>query len=169
MTAVPTMFFTADIASLLKIPEWRVVKFATGHEYQITPSHSDAAGSGTRRVYDLEDVCKIALALRLLDAGLSSKAIGRILRGLHRREPLSKRLEAKRTEFSSQYLVVFRTPKPRQGQYWSGRRQDAFFVSSLTEVKPQEHPKHDLLLVSVGPTFRVVKHRLGKWQREKGK
>ena len=35
MTAVPPMFFTADIASLLKIPEWRVVKFATGREYEL--------------------------------------------------------------------------------------------------------------------------------------
>ena len=165
MAEYPTMFFTADIASLLKIPEWRVIKFAMGSEYQITPTHSDAAGSGTRRVYGIEDVCKIALALRLLDAGLSSKAIGRILRELQRREPLSAQLEAKRGRLAYLYLVVFRTPKSK---IWRGK-EEAYFVSSLTAaaVDAAERPKDDLLLISVGSMFRVLKHRLIKMRKEK--
>jgi DNA-binding transcriptional MerR regulator len=166
----PSMFFTADIATLLKIPEWRVIKFAMGSEYGITPSHNDASGSGTRRVYSIENVCQIALALRLLDSGLSSKAIGRILRALQRKEPLSAQLSAKSLTLEDLYLLIFRTPKSRRASFWSGNTE-AFFVSSLTEAIEEqgERPTDDLLLISVGPTFRVLKHRLSKWQKVRGR
>lgn len=164
------IFFTADIAALLKIPEWRVLKFAEGSEYQITPSHGEASGSGTRRVYDIEDVCQIALALRLLDSGLGSKAIGAILRGLRQRERLSAMLEWDKKKWEGLYLLVFRTPKSRKRAFVN-RGRDAFFVNGFTEaqVKQAERPKDDLLLLSVGGTFRDLKYRLNRSRKEKGK
>src|SRR5271154_6317728 len=110
VAAYPNVFFTADIATLLGIPEWRVIKFADGIEYQITPSHIDAAGSGTRRGYDIEDVCQIALALRLLNTGLDSKTIGKIITALREKEHLSAKLELSDRRLRSLYLLVFLTP-----------------------------------------------------------
>jgi DNA-binding transcriptional MerR regulator len=162
------LFFTVDIAELLKIPEWRVLKFAEGSEYQITPSHSNASGSGTRRVYDIEDVCQIALALRLLDSGLGSKAIGQILRVLRQKERLGTMLEWDNKKLKGLYLLIFRTPKSRRPAFWTQKR-DAFFVLGFTaaEVEQAERPNDDLSLLSVGRTFRELKSRLNKRQKEK--
>jgi DNA-binding transcriptional MerR regulator len=167
----PNIFFTADIATLLDIPEWRVIKFAQGAEYQIAPSHSDAAGSGTRRLYDLEDVCQMALALRLLDSGLSSKTIGEILQRLKTKENerLSTKMELNDLQLRDLYLAVFRPPK--RGRYFFGdRSRDVFFVSGLEEALiEQERPGDDLLLVSVGRTFQKLIRRLKKFQKTKEK
>ena len=171
MTAeFPTIFFTADIMKLLDIPEWRVIKFVEGNEYQITPSHGEASGSGTRRVYDIEDVCQIALALRLLDSGLGAKAIGAILRALREGERLSAMLEWDKKKLEGLYLLVFRTPKSRKRAF-GNRGRDAFFVDGLmaAQVEQAERPKDDLLLLSVGGTFRDLKFGLNKSQKEKGK
>jgi DNA-binding transcriptional MerR regulator len=164
------IFFTADIATLLNVPEWRVMRFAQGEDFEITPSHKDASGSGTRRVYDIEDVCQIALALRLLDSGLGAKAIGAILRGLREKESLSAMLEWEKKKLEGLYLLVFRTPKSRKRAF-SNRGRDAFFVNGLTEaqVEQAERPQDDLLLLSVGATFRDLKSRLTKLRKEKEK
>jgi DNA-binding transcriptional MerR regulator len=169
----PNMFFTADIAALLEIAEWRVIKFAQGTEYQIAPSHSDASGSGTRRVYDIEDVCQIALALRLLDAGLSSKTIGTILQQLKSKESerLSAKLEQSDPQLRDLYLAVFRSPKRRYRYFSATRSREVFFVSGFQEalVEQGERREDDLLLVSVGATFRQLIRRLKKFQKQKAK
>jgi len=166
----PRIFLTADIAWLFNVPEWRVIKFVEGSEYHIKPSHGDASGSGTRRLYDIEDVCQIALALRLLDSGLGAKAIGAILRGLRERERLSAMLEWDKKKLEGLYLLVFRTAKSRKRKFVN-RGRDTFFVDGFTkaQVEQAERPKDDLLLLSVGATFQQLKSRLTKLQREKEK
>jgi DNA-binding transcriptional MerR regulator len=168
-TEIPKIFFTADIVALLKIPEWRVLKFAQGTEYQISPSHSDASGSGTRRVYDIEDVCQIALALRLLDSGLGSKAIGQILRMLRRKGGLSQLLEWDNKKLNALCLLIFRKSQLRRHPYASGCR-DAMFVVGFAEaqVEQAERPQDDFMLLNVGSTFRVMKFRLRDLQKKKG-
>jgi DNA-binding transcriptional MerR regulator len=166
----PNIFFTADIATLLKIAEWRVIKFAQGAEYQIAPSHSDAAGSGTRRVYDIEDVCQIALALRLLDSGLGAKAIGEIIARLRQTGKLSEKLTLPKRELKNLYLAVIRLRRTGKG-YFGNRTRDAFFVSDLVEAEMdrETRPPNDLMLISVGSIFSQLSDRLGKLQSERGK
>jgi DNA-binding transcriptional MerR regulator len=162
------VFFTADIAALLRVPEWRVIKFAMGSEYQITPSHIDAAGSGTRRVYDIEDVCQIALALRLLNTGLDSKTIGKIIAALREKEHLSAKLELSDKRLRSLYLLVFLTPG--QGQLvFRGRADYVLFVPDLTKAHENQakHPGSDSLLLYIGWTFVDLKYRLKKQQEKR--
>jgi hypothetical protein len=171
-SGVPKIFFTADIAAVLNVPEWRILKFAQGREYQITPSQNAAEGSGSRRVYDIENVCEMALALRLLDAGLGARAIGEILDRLKNKEKvrLSSKLELSDSNLAGLYLAVFRSP--RKGKYFfSSRGRDVFFVSDLGEanVEQSERPGHDLLLVSVGATFQKLVKRLKNFQKNREK
>jgi hypothetical protein len=166
---LPTILLTADVAALLNIPEWRVINFAQGSDYQITPSHGDAAGRGTRRMYNIEDVCQIALALRLLDSGIGSKAIGQILRVLRRKGSLSAFLEWDNKKLNDLYLIIFRRRKSDTPPFYSSSR-DALFVVGFTEaqVEQAERPKDDFMLLNVGSTFHVMKFRLNKSQKEKG-
>lgn len=167
-TNFPTIFFTADIAALLKIAEWRVLKFAQGTEYQITPSHSNASGSGTRRVYDIEDVCQIALAMRLLDAGLGSKAIGQILRMLRRKARISEQLELDGAKLRGLFLLILRLQKSQRHPFGNAKR-DALFVEGFIEaqVEVAERPKEDFMLLNVGEVFSMMKFRLKKMQKGK--
>jgi DNA-binding transcriptional MerR regulator len=166
----PNIFFTADIASLLRIAEWRVIKFAQGAEYKIAPSHSEAAGSGSRRVYDIEDVCQIALALRLLDSGLGAKAIGEIIARLRQGGKLSEKLMLPKRELKDLYLAVVRLRRTGRG-YFGNRTRDAFFVSDLVEAEMdrEARPPNDLMVISVGSMFTQLSERLGKLQSERGR
>lgn len=174
MRTLPNMtdiYFTADVAEILQVPEWRVIRFAAGNEYQITPSQSDAAGSGTRRLYDIENVCQMALALKLLDSGLSARTIGSILQRLaaNVNERLSSKLELSDPQLRDLYLAVFRPPK--RSKYWSRGGREVLFVRGFQEalVEQAERREDDLLLVSVGATFRQLIRRLKNFQKQKAK
>ena len=76
----PRVFTTEKIARLLELPEWRVVRFAQVPGYGIRPAWGEASGPGSRRLYSLENVCEIALASWLVQAGLRVEVIGRVLK-----------------------------------------------------------------------------------------
>jgi hypothetical protein len=86
--ALPEIFVTAQIAKLLGVPEWRIIKFVGGKEYGIKPALSEAAGSGTRRLYDLENVCEMALAWWLFQTGLRSDIVGWVLNQVREKQTL---------------------------------------------------------------------------------
>jgi len=119
-------------------------------------------------MYDIEDVCQIALALRLLDSGLGSKAIGQILRLLRRKGQLSAMLTWDNKKLTDLYLLIFRKPKSRRSAFYNSSR-DALFVVGFTEaeVEQAERPKDDFMLLNVGLAFREMKFRLSKLQKEK--
>lgn len=155
------IFTTETAARLLGLENqtWRILKFAQGKEYGIAPSVHLAKGSGSRRLYDLEDVCQIGLALRLLETGLRSKAIGKVIRQVGKKGKLSKRLWQKDAE--SICLAIFRTPQT--GQPLDEKRpQIVEFVSNKQEVMKlaDGHPDDDLILVPLGSFFAQLKQRL---------
>src|ERR1022692_2298833 len=87
----PTIFTTDKAATALGLEGqgWRIIKFAQSKEYGIEPSFGEGKGSGNRRLYSLDDVCQIGLALRLLETGLRSQAIGKVIRQIRQKEKLS--------------------------------------------------------------------------------
>lgn len=166
----PNMFFTADVAELLRVPEWRVIKFAMASEYKITPAHGNAAGSGTRRVYDLENVCQIAMVLRLQNAGLSSKTIGLIVEALGEQGQISTKLDLTDKELKDFYLLVFLTSG--NGKFpFKGQSAEVSFICDLKGAHERlgQRSRDDALFLYVGWIFRDLKDRLAKWQRRKGK
>jgi hypothetical protein len=156
-------FFTADIAKLLGLPEWRVLKFVESKEYAITPGVATGAGSGSRRVYNLENVCEFALAVRLLESGLRSLDIGRVIRELRQKEKLSSKLDETKL-----YLAIVRKPR-LFSPHGIPRRQELSFVREIEEISEilKKRRDHALILVPLGSMFRKLDQNLRKLEAEK--
>src|SRR2546426_8990523 len=107
----PRIFTTEKAAEVLGLPEWRVVRFAQIKKYGITPAFAEAAGPGSRRLYNLENVCEMALAYWLIQAGLRIEVIGRVVKQVRRRGGLSHLLAQDRSKAQTRYLGVIRTPR----------------------------------------------------------
>ena len=82
MKASEQFFTTEQVVELLGLKpkdKWRIIKFAESKEYGIEPALVMGKGLGSRRLYNLENVCQIAVALALLEAGLRPAVIGEAL------------------------------------------------------------------------------------------
>lgn len=152
-----SIFTTDHVARMVGLEpkdKWRVIKFIQSNEYGIRPTLTDAAGSGSRRLYDLENVCEIALALRLLETGLRSMVIGRVIRQLRRKGKLSERLDSEGKGTEKLFLAILRTPQA--GKPLDEKREQV--VEWVSEVKQAEdirrqHPNRDLILIPMGSLF----------------
>src|ERR1700730_14111829 len=107
------IFTTEKVARILEAPEWRVVRFAQMVAYGIKPAFAEASGPGSRRLYNLENVCEIALALWLTQAGLRVEVIGRALKKV-RAQGLSHYLDLPWDKAVGIYLGVVRAPKGKK-------------------------------------------------------
>jgi hypothetical protein len=175
----PQVFTTDQLTALLgldpKRDKWRVIKFAESREYNIKPSISAASGSGSRRLYGVDNVCEFALALRLLETGLRSKVIGRAIRQLRKRGKLSAKIEMEDSELENLKLVIARIPDPGKPLNET-REQEVNFrkgVESLTGLigKAFRDPinEFDMILVPIGSTFLGLKKRLAQLRAELAK
>jgi hypothetical protein len=172
------IFLTAEVAEILGIPEWRVIKIATGEEYGIKPRRS-AKGSGSRRVYDIENVCAIALAVRLLETGLRPKVIGDLIARLRVTGRLSSTLRVGSPITESLYLAVGR--QASIGRALNQTRHQRVKLFNLEEEGFQDAqdfwsemfesfgPDVDLLLVAIGPILKAIKVNLDRIKAEEGK
>ncbi len=157
------MIFTTEMAAeILGLEPWRVTKFVQSKEYGIEPSLAQARGSGSRRLYSADDICQIGLALRLLETGLRSKAIGKVIRQVQAKGKLSRRfLEADNK--GNLCLAIFR--KPELGRPLDeSRSQSVEFISKPDEVfKLDRHSEEDVILVPL--TSLLSKLRKGIKER----
>jgi hypothetical protein len=173
------IFWTAEVAEILGIPEWRVIKIATGEEYGIKPRRS-AKGSGTRRMYDIENVCAIALAVRLLETGLRPKVIGDVIRKLRMTGRLSSTLRIGSPSPETLYLAVGRHASIGRPLNQSRHQRvklldfeqegfEAGLQEFLNEMSESFGPDVDVLLVAVGPIFKEINMNLERKKAEEGK
>jgi hypothetical protein len=165
------VFTTEQVTRLVGLKpkdKWRVIKFAEGAEYGIAPSVTKASGSGTRRLYGLEDVCQIALALRLLETGLRSMAIGKVIRQLRDNEKLSARLDKNSRDL---LLAIIRAPKI--GMPLDEKRDQVVeWVSGVEEAerfRKKSGPDRDLILIPVGLLLAELGKRLGEFQSDQAR
>jgi hypothetical protein len=157
MLANPQVFSTEQVAGLIgldpKKDSWRILKFAESREYGIQPSISSPRGSGSRRLYDLGNVCEFALALRLLETGMRSAAIGKVLKQV--KGKLVARLQ---TAEKSLYLVIIRTPHP--GKPLAEKRpQEVRFaedIGAATKILKSRRDD-DVLFIPVGSMLRGLR------------
>ena len=153
------LFATAEVARLLGQPEWRVIKFVEGEQYGIKPAAVVGSGTGGRRLYDVENVCEFAVALRLLESGLRSLDIGRVIRQLREKGPLQQQLSDNR----ELYIAIAR--KPRSGTFLATPRpQEVSFVRGSKGAGEILRRRKDyaLILVPMGSVFRKVQRELSE-------
>jgi hypothetical protein len=134
--------------------KWRVTKFVKSNEYGIRPAASEANGPGTRRLYDLENVCEIALALRLLETGLRSMVIGKVIRQLRKKGALSEKLDSGGKGTENLLLMILRMPEPGK-PLDEKREQRVEWVNEIEQAERirQRHPSWDLVLIPFGSLF----------------
>jgi len=163
---LPEVFVTAQIAKLLRVPEWRIIKFVGGKEYRITPALSEAAGSGTRRLYNLENVCELAVAWWLFQTGLRSDVVGWVLHQVRNEQQLKSILDVEEQKARSIYLAVIRTE--RKGNYVAPR-QEALYIQNHDQIQnllSASTADSGFVLIPIGMKFMNLKRRLEKLSKE---
>jgi hypothetical protein len=146
----PKIFTTEKIAQILQLPEWRVVRFAQIKSYGIKPAFGDASGPGSRRLYDLENVCEMALISWLLNAGFRGELIGRVLREVRDHGGLSFLLKEPFSKAKDQHLGIIRRPKGKiTGQH-------VVFVRGWEQLENifARDSNTSLLIIPVGRRFQ---------------
>jgi hypothetical protein len=159
------LFATAEVADLLNLPKWRVIKFIEGEQYGIEPVANVGSGTGSRRLYNVENLCEFAVALRLLETGLRSLDIGRVIYQLREQGSLASRLRENRDLF----VAILRSPF--SGMYLRRQRpQNVQFVDGVEEAFAMLKPRSEsaLILVPVESTFRKLQKRLDEFTRKSG-
>lgn len=169
-----TRIFTTDevvrLLGLKRKDTWRVIKFAQSREYGIVPSLGVARGQGTRRLYNLENVLEMALALRLLDIGLRPSTIGDVFRHLRKMgERLSEKLLTEQIARNSWLCVGLhgRLGGPLKENRVSYIRfnPDPILMARYVEA---HFPDTDVLLVFIGPMFQAILIRLVELDKKRG-
>jgi DNA-binding transcriptional MerR regulator len=162
------VFTTEKIAKITHLPEWRVVRFAQDPKFGITPAFGAATGPGSRRLYDIENVCQMALASWLLQAGLRVEVVGRVLRQVRKQGDLKHRLKQPAEKSKDVYLGVIRTPKGKIAE------QDAVFIHTWEHLQNifDKNGETSVLVVPIGLRFtvlgNVLDHLTAMEQREEG-
>ena len=155
------VFTTEKIAKIVGLPEWRVVRFAQDPKFGITPAFGNATGPGSRRLYNLENVCQMALASWLLQAGLRVEVIGRVLRQVHKQGGLSRYLdEVSERESLGTYLAIFRKPSGKLTSLTSQKTsQEAVYIRDwerLGKIITQQHLS-SALVIDVGFRLQMLR------------
>jgi DNA-binding transcriptional MerR regulator len=70
------LYGTKQVAEILGIPDWRVKNFTEGEAYRLPKPQLVGTGRGSRRLYTITDICRIAIANQLVECGFSPEAIG---------------------------------------------------------------------------------------------
>jgi hypothetical protein len=163
---LPEIFVTAQIAKLLHVPEWRIIKFVGGKDYRITPALSNASGSGTRRLYNLENVCELALAWWLFQMGLRSDVVGWVLHQVRNEQQLKRTLDMDEQSARLFYLAVIRTE--RKGAYLVPHQEVAFAQNhdQLQNLLIASSGALGFVLLPIGMKFMKLKRSLEKLSKE---
>ena len=149
------IFTTEKVARILEAPEWRVVRFAQMVAYGINPAFAEASGPGSRRLYNLENVCEIALALWLTQAGLRVEVIGRALKKV-RAQGLSHYLDLPWDKAVGIYLGVVRAPKGKKTS------QEITLIQSWEQLENifRRDPYSSALIIPIGSQFKLLGRNL---------
>jgi DNA-binding transcriptional MerR regulator len=160
------IFTTEKIARILEAPEWRIVRFAQLKKYGIRPALVQASGPGSRRLYNVENVCEMALALWLTQAGLRIDVIGRVLQQVREQGGLSRYLdEDSERESLRTYLAIIRKLKGKFTSITNQKTiQEAVYIRDwerLGNILTQEHFS-SALVIDVGFRLQFMR-RISAW------
>lgn len=174
MSAYADYFTTEQVAEILGLKpreKWRVIKFVEGREYGIKPALVTSSGPGSRRLYSLENVCEIALALEFLEAGLRPAVIGEALAQLRQKGKVSQKLLTEQHEGRRMSVLVAFEPKIGKLLKQSRVRSVDFsdngeaFLKSVLNKKGETSPGPRILLITLASTLRAIKERLERFKK----
>lgn len=81
-------YSTGQVAEVLEIPIWRLQKFLDVKSYPLSPTGKLGSGKGSRRMFSLQDVYRIAVTVWLIEDGFSPKWVVQALQFVDDRDLL---------------------------------------------------------------------------------
>jgi len=180
------LYGTKQVAEILGIPDWRVKNFTEGEAYRLPKPQLVGTGRGSRRLYTITDICRIAIANQLVECGFSPEAIGdaieEIPRSMLTRLPDSfkddedapkelqegrakelyeslKKMEESWKELPESRLILSR----RRGEDWQVEESVIFYLDDEHPPKPDKYGIFYLdlsaLIEDVGLRLRAMKEK----------
>jgi hypothetical protein len=73
------IFRASDVTQIVGIEKWRLEKFLTGKQYRLSPSGTIGEGRGSWRLFNHQDLYRLAIATRMVEDGFTAKFISDVL------------------------------------------------------------------------------------------
>jgi hypothetical protein len=131
--ALPTHIFrSGDISAILGIEKWRLEKFLTGKQYQLSASGQLGKGQGSWRLFSHQDLYRLGIANFMVRDGFSTKFISFVLREIEDSDLLDIDQNGN-TNVSDQ--AIFRGDTgPRLGFVGSYPKERPYYVLPLRQL-----------------------------------
>ena len=73
------IFRASDVTRILGMETWRLAKFVTGKQYRLSPSGHIGEGKGSWRLFNHQDLYRLAIANRMVEDGFTAKLVSMVL------------------------------------------------------------------------------------------
>jgi hypothetical protein len=165
-------FDSARVTETVGIGPIYLNKFIERKQYGIEPSVSAGEGRGSRRFFDENDVCGIALVWWLFEAGLRSKTIQYVLNEICGGRKKATANEAARNLLEGDADMIAIRRQPRIGKH-TGQpqpKQDVILIISEAFEYPLEPlDTESLLYIPTYNLFEILKESIQKYGVSVGK
>lgn len=137
-------FGTGEVAEILGIPIWRLQKFLDSPQYQLSAEGTLGHGLGSRRVFKIEEIYRIAIAKHLVQDGFAAKFVGAVLQQIEDDEFYSSRDQDGKEVPPPSWLGLIRGgSSPIMKLFYSerppklGEKDSPYYFLNLDEVKEE--------------------------------
>jgi DNA-binding transcriptional MerR regulator len=128
-------FGAGEVADILGIESWRLQKYLSGKTYQLSSEgHIGKGGQGSRRLFSVEDICRIGIADFLTKDGFSPKWVSSVLQQIEDQDLLNLGPEGQ----SNPPVIAFRRDdRKRIVQFGSAKHEECeepYYVLNTSRV-----------------------------------
>ena len=132
MPELPTHIFRAgDVGRILGIEKWRLEKFLTGKQFQLSASGQLGKGQGSWRLFSHQDIYRLGIANRIVNDGFTAKFVSLVLQEIDDEELLDMDENGRS---SAPDVGVFRSDKGPYVTFVSAEKKEPYYVLKLWEL-----------------------------------
>jgi hypothetical protein len=130
---LPTHVFRAgDVAWVLNMEKWRLEKFLTGKQYNLSPYGHLGEGQGSWRLFSHQDIYRLGIAQWMAVDGFTAKFINLVLQEIEDRDLLER---DKHGDANPPDIGVYRTKNgPEVGFVHAHAKEGPYYVLKLRDL-----------------------------------
>jgi hypothetical protein len=126
------IFRASDVTRILGIEKWRLEKFLTGKQFRLSSSGHIGEGKGSWRLFNHQDLYRLAIATRMVEDGFTAKFASMVLQEIEDSELLDIDEDG---ESVAQSVGIVRSEKgPRVVWAAPTKTQRPYYVLPLREL-----------------------------------
>ncbi len=126
------IFRASDVTQILGMEKWRLEKFLTGKQYQISPSGHIGSGKGSWRLFSHEDLYRLAIANQMVEDGFTAKFVNKILQDIEDSELLT--LDEDGNTRATDVCVVRSDEGPHVAFPSAAQKKNVYYVLPLHQL-----------------------------------